>query len=173
MYMHKSKYNSLFTRQLYQFISCYFLNTLLSQRIRCFKVHVCFLLICHFINAHVYSVKSFQKFLIVQPQVAQAHYESPEQHYPTQLINYSYSKKIIRHMEKYSLLTKLAMYIEYRFEAYLQRLLVFLCILTALQTSQALFKAFFGATVFHPDDSREKRREGWQTSLDRLRFRRR
>ena len=32
-----------------------------------FKVHVCFLLICYFINAHVYSVKSFQKFLIVQP----------------------------------------------------------------------------------------------------------
>ena len=42
-------------------------------------------------------------------QVAQAHYESPEQHYPTQLINYSYSKKIIRRcMQKYSLLTKLA-----------------------------------------------------------------
>ena len=41
--------------------------------------------------------------------VAQAHYESPEQHCPTLLINYSYSKKIIRHcMEKYSLLTKLA-----------------------------------------------------------------
>ena len=29
----------------------------------------------------------------VKPQVAQAHYESPEQHYTTQLINYSYSKK--------------------------------------------------------------------------------
>ena len=28
-------------------------------------------------------------------------------------------------------------------------------------------------TVFHPDESREKRREGWQTSLDRLRSRRR
>ena len=45
----------------------------------------------------------------ILPQVAQAHYESPEQHYPTHLINYSYSKKIIRRcMEKYSLLTKLA-----------------------------------------------------------------
>ena len=32
-----------------------------------------------------------------------------KQHYPCKLINYSYSKKIIRHcMEKYSLLTKLA-----------------------------------------------------------------
>ena len=42
-------------------------------------------------------------------QVAQARYESPEQHYPTQPINYSYSKQIIRRcMEKYSLLTKLA-----------------------------------------------------------------
>ena len=42
-------------------------------------------------------------------QVAQAHYESPEQHYATWLINYSYNKKIIRRcMEKYSLLTKLA-----------------------------------------------------------------
>ena len=45
----------------------------------------------------------------VSSQVAQAHYESREQHYPTLLINYSYSKKIIRRcMEKYSLLTKLA-----------------------------------------------------------------
>ena len=45
----------------------------------------------------------------VTAQVAQAHYESPEQHYPTWLINYSYSTKIIRLcMEKYSLLTKLA-----------------------------------------------------------------
>ena len=43
------------------------------------------------------------------PQVAQAHYESPEQHYPTLLINYSYSKKIMRRcMEKYFFLTKLA-----------------------------------------------------------------
>ena len=43
------------------------------------------------------------------PQVAQAHYESREQHYLTLLINYSYRKKIItRCMEKYSLLTKLA-----------------------------------------------------------------
>ena len=42
-------------------------------------------------------------------QVAQAHYESPQQHFPTQLINYSYNKKIIRRcMEKCSLLTKLA-----------------------------------------------------------------
>ena len=47
--------------------------------------------------------------VLVLSQVAQAHYESPEQHYPTQLINYSYSKKIIIHcMGKCSLLTKLA-----------------------------------------------------------------
>ena len=45
----------------------------------------------------------------IKSQVAQAHYESREQHYPPQLINFSYSKKIIRRcMEKYSLLTKLA-----------------------------------------------------------------
>ena len=51
-----------------------------------------------------WDLESSQK----KPQVAQAHYESREQHYPTLLINYSYSKKIIRRcMEKYSLLTKL------------------------------------------------------------------
>ena len=51
----------------------------------------------------------FFVFFFLSPQVAQADYESPEQHYPTLLINYSYSKKIIRRcMEKYSLLTKLA-----------------------------------------------------------------
>ena len=47
--------------------------------------------------------------LALLSQVAQAHYESREKHYPNQLINYSYSTKIIRRcMEKYSLLTKLA-----------------------------------------------------------------
>ena len=58
---------------------------------------------------------------LIGPQVAQAHYESREQHYPTLLINYSYSKKIIRRcMEKYSLLTKLTKCtLNIAFEAYL------------------------------------------------------
>ena len=59
-------------------------------------------------KTHLHTMKVYN-IRQVSPQVAQAHYESPEQHYPTQLINYSYSKKIIRLCtEKYSLLTKLA-----------------------------------------------------------------
>ena len=72
--------------------------------------------ILEYLELSITTKKSqFQTFQLVvlacihYPQVAQAHYESPEQHYPTLLINYSYSKKIIRRcMEKYSLLTKLA-----------------------------------------------------------------
>ena len=40
------------------------------------------------------------------------------------------------------------MFIEYCFEAYLQRFLVILCILTALQTSWSLFNDFFERQFF-------------------------
>ena len=70
-------------------------------------------LICTIYFQTFSSCRSLCKFskhkFHTQPQVAQAHYDSPEQHYPTQLINYSYSKKIIRRcMGKCSLLPKLA-----------------------------------------------------------------
>ena len=70
-------------------------------------------------------------------------------------------------MEKYSLLTKLAkctlnIALKLTFS-------VFLFFFVFSLHFRPPRQAFFGATVFHPDDSREKRREGWQTSLDRLR----
>ena len=61
---------------------------------------------CQFSRFFLHCLRDHDR---LRSQVAQAHYASPEQHYPTKLINYSYSKKIIRRcMEKYSLLTKLA-----------------------------------------------------------------
>ena len=67
-------------------------------------------MICRFqIDLCILACVMSREFTREAAQVAQAHYESPEQHYPTLLINYSYSKKIMRRcMEKYFLLTKLA-----------------------------------------------------------------
>ena len=40
--------------------------------------------------------RTHKKFENHKPQVAQAHYESSEQHYPTELINYSYGRRCMR-----------------------------------------------------------------------------
>ena len=71
-----------------------------AKKIECYKrliykqfVQISGLIVAH--NFRVISRNTFHAPLYIA-QVAQAHYESPEQHYPTLLINYSYSKKIIR-----------------------------------------------------------------------------
>ena len=45
----------------------------------------------------------FLQLTQVLTQVAQAYYESPEQHYPTQLINYSYDNSYKTLYENYSI----------------------------------------------------------------------